>query len=310
MMLEEGKTAASTLTHWLRLLRVPLAPTAVWDAVACLAFALGAAGLGLAWVSPVDWALLALTSLLIYGAGMSANDLTDRKRDRTIAPHRPLPSGHIRPAAALWAVLLLSAGAVVLGGGLAGSRIAVLVALVFAGFYDVVAKHSLVAGALSMGLVRTANASMGVLPLVASGIAPVWTMLGPVAIGLYSAGVTVLSTTEETPSVRRRIAARVLAVLAFLGVGVLPWIVAGHPTLGVLVAGGALTSISFARTPRPGPPKRQVLEMLLGLYFLSMCLATAGNGGTLEVNLVALGVAFVLIWVSQVLIRALRVRSS
>ena len=88
--------------------------------------------------------------------------------------------------------------------------------------------------------------------------------------------------------------------------GALPVIAVGRPTLGVLIAFGAGTSIAFARTPKPGPARRQVLEMLLGLYFLSYCLASAGDGGSMVVNLAALGITFVLIWASQLLVRALR----
>ncbi len=111
---------------------------------------------------------------------------------------------------------------------------------------------------------------------------------------------------EGVASRARGIAMRVLASAACALVAVLPWVACGHPTLGVLVGGGLLTSIAFARRPKKGPVKRQVLEMLLGLYFVSMCLATAGDDGSLLVNLVALAMAFALIWLSQMLIRALR----
>ena len=115
-----------------------------------------------------------------------------------------------------------------------------------------------------------------------------------------------LSTTEEVDSRSRRIATRVLATLAFAVAGLLPWLAVGRPTLALFVAFGAVTSIAFARTPKAGPAKRQVLEMLLGLYFLSFGFATAGDGGSLVVNLTALGIAFALIWASQMMIRALR----
>jgi 4-hydroxybenzoate polyprenyltransferase len=298
--------SSSTLRSWLRLVRLPLAPTAAWDAAACLALALAFAGRGLDTVEPLDWILLLATSLLVYAAGMAANDLADRRRDAELAPTRPIPAGEIRPRGALVLVLLLAGGAVALGGGRAGSREAVICAVLFAALYDFRTKRSLVDGALTMGLVRFANASIGVFPLVEAGLAPVTALLGPVAVGTYSAAVTVLSTTEEVDAPRRRIVTRVLATLAFVGAGLLPWLAVGRPTLAVVVAFGAATSIAFARTPKPGPAKRQVLEMLLGLYFLSFCLATAGDGGSMAVNLAALGIAFALIWASQMLIRALR----
>lgn len=298
--------SSSSARSWLRLVRLPLAFTAMWDAAACLALALTFAGIGLDAVAPLDWVLLVTTSLLVYCAGMAGNDLADRKRDAALAPTRPLPSGEIQAATAVVVVLLLAGGAIALGGGRAGSREAVIAAVLLAALYDFRTKRSVVDGALTMGLVRFANASIGVVPLVAADLAPPLALLGPAAIGMYSAAVTVLSTTEEVDAPARRVVMRVLATLAFVVAGVLPWLAVGRPTLAVIVAFGAASSIAFARTPKPGPAKRQVLEMLLGLYFLSFCLATAGDGGSMVVNLVALGIAFALIWLSQMLIRALR----
>jgi len=294
------------LRSWLRLVRLPLAPTAAWDATACLALALTFASRGLGAVDALGWVLLAATSLLVYGAGMAANDVADRKRDAALAPTRPLPSGEIRTGSALVVVLLLAAGAIAIGGGPAGSREAVIAAVLLAAVYDFGTKRSVVAGAFTMGLVRFANASVGVIPLIQTGAAPIEVLLGPAAVGAYAAAVTVLSTTEEEDGPARRVVTRVLATLAFVVAGLLPWLAVGRPTLAVVVAFGAASSIAFARTPKAGPAKRQVLEMLLGIYFLSFCLATAGDGGSLVVNFAALGIAFALIWASQMLIRALR----
>ena len=294
------------MRDWLRLIRFPLAATAAWDVLACTAFALGVAGLGLGTYDVGAWGLLALTSLLLYAFGMLANDLADRRRDERLAPTRPLPSGRIRPGTALAVLVLLGAGTVALGGGAAGDRRVVLLALGLALLYDVLAKRWLVPGAMTMGAVRLANASVGIVPLVGAGRAPAWALLAPLAIGLYAAGVTVWSTTEEVDSRARRTAARLLLIAGFGLAGVLVWVAAGLPTLGTFVAAGAVSSLAFARTPRAGPPKRQVLEMLLGLYFLSMCFATVADGGTLVASLVALAIALALIWASQRMVRALR----
>ena len=69
------------MRDWLRLIRFPLAATAAWDALACLALALAAGGRGLATYGPAAWGLLALTSCLTYAFGMAANDIVDRARD-------------------------------------------------------------------------------------------------------------------------------------------------------------------------------------------------------------------------------------
>ena len=61
---------------------------------------------------------------------------------------------------------------------------------------------------------------------------------------------------------------------------------------------------------RPRPAKAQVLEMLLGLYWLSAVLAGGGHDGTLQngviVSFAALIVAWALAIASQLMIRALR----
>ena len=293
---------------WLRFFRVPMAPTAAWDSAACLALALTAAGRTLGGTAPLDWLVLALTSLALYAFGMGLNDLADRDRDARLAPDRPLPSGAIDPRRASVLVMGFGGLAVALGGGPMGFRPAAIAAVVFAALYDLALKRSAVGGAVSMGLVRFSNASLGVWPLVLGGRAPWWTLLAPVAVGLYSAAITVWSTTEDLDvhaGARRRLLSRVLAISAFALAGVLPWIASERLTLGLFIAGGVISSLAFARTPRAGPPKRQVLEMLLGLYFLSMAIATGAEGGSMPSSLVALAVALGLIYLSQRLIRAL-----
>jgi len=290
------------LKELLRYLRVPLAPTAACDAVACLLLALSAGDV--AAPEPLAWALLAATSLCIYGFGMGLNDWTDRERDRLLNPARPLPSGRLAPGLALGVLLLLGAGAVALGGGPRGSREVVGLALILATLYDLATKHALVAGALSMGGVRAANAAIAVVPLVKAGLAPVWTLLAPLAIGCWSAAVTILSTTEEAPSAARVRTARLLAILALAGAASLAIAAAGRFTLACVLAAGSVLSLAFGKVPKPGPVKRQVLEMLLGLYLVAAVIA--GGAGSIEVELGALVLAFALTYLTQRMIFALR----
>ncbi|MET8813612.1 SCO3242 family prenyltransferase [Streptomyces sp. NPDC004549] len=49
------------------------------------------------------------SSLCLYEAGMVLNDWADRAEDAAERPHRPLPSGRVRPAAALTAACALTA---------------------------------------------------------------------------------------------------------------------------------------------------------------------------------------------------------
>ncbi|WP_320781070.1 UbiA family prenyltransferase, partial [Streptomyces sp. CRN 30] len=53
------------------------------------------------------------SSLCLYEAGMVLNDWADRAEDAAERPRRPLPSGRVRPAAAL------TAAGVLTGAGLA-----------------------------------------------------------------------------------------------------------------------------------------------------------------------------------------------
>ena len=76
---------------------------------------LGAAGLPLSTFAWSDWALLALTSLLLYLMGMAANDLADRERDRLKDPNRPIPSGALSARTVALGVVLLATGAVLVG---------------------------------------------------------------------------------------------------------------------------------------------------------------------------------------------------
>ena len=298
------------MKDWLRLFRVPLAPTAACDALAC---ALLARGPGLSQgaepLSLLDAAWLGATSLLVYLAGMAGNDLADRERDRSHHPERPLPAGRIRPAAALVAILACVGGAVAIGGGPAGHRGLVAIALGCAAAYDFVLKRFVVPGALAMGAVRAANALIGVLPLLLAGRTHPLVVAAPVVLGLYSAAVTVLSTAEESRAAERR-GRRLAHAAAAVGFGVaaaLAWIGSAGPTLGAFVAWGAILSAAFGRVPRAGPVKAQVFEMLLGLYWLDAVLASGARPGSAWWwSLPVLVAAFGLILGTQLAVRALR----
>src|SRR5665213_153754 len=63
---------------------------------------------------PLEAALMvsiAAISIGLYGFGMSLNDIADRRRDRQIASHRPLPSGRVGVFTAHAFMLFLVTGA-------------------------------------------------------------------------------------------------------------------------------------------------------------------------------------------------------
>ncbi|KOU77950.1 UbiA prenyltransferase [Streptomyces sp. MMG1533] len=85
---------------WAELLRLPALFTVPGDALA---------GAAAATVRPDSRTLLAVcSSLCLYEAGMALNDWADRHEDAEERPHRPLPSGRIRPTAALTAACALT----------------------------------------------------------------------------------------------------------------------------------------------------------------------------------------------------------
>ncbi len=295
------------MRHWLRLARVPFAPTAFLDAFACGWLALEAApGTDPGALLSIDFLWLALGCTALYVAGMVGNDWADRERDREIAPGRPIPSGAIPAASALGlAVMSALAGIVICGSQL--GWYAPIAAVLLIALYNGGAKQYLVAGAVTMGGVRVANGSIVALPLVLADAAPAWVLLAPLAIGLYSAAVIVMSTTEDLDRPGRQWAARIMSACAFGGAAALAWMASGNPwpTLGAVIAFGVVSSSLFGRTPRPGPPKRMVLEMLLGLYFLEYVIASAAWSGHWIVGIAGLACALGMIYLSRVMIRAL-----
>ncbi|MFB6849219.1 SCO3242 family prenyltransferase [Streptomyces sp. NPDC056373] len=138
---------------WAELLRLPALFSVPGDALA------GAAATG----APVSSrTLLAIaSSLCLYEAGMALNDWADRDIDAVERPHRPLPSGRIRPAAALTAACALTGAGLALAaraGRPALTVAAPLAATVWA--YDLGLKHT-PAGPVAMGTARGLDLLLG-----------------------------------------------------------------------------------------------------------------------------------------------------
>jgi 4-hydroxybenzoate polyprenyltransferase len=105
--------------------------------------------------------LIALVSVGLYGFGMSLNDLIDRRRDRQLAAHRPLPSGRIGLSAAhLVCGILLAIACAASGLYVHFSQIGIMSFLltvstiVLICFYDFAGKYLVGAGLLTLGLIR------------------------------------------------------------------------------------------------------------------------------------------------------------
>ncbi|MFF8014910.1 SCO3242 family prenyltransferase [Streptomyces sp. NPDC007929] len=155
-----GDTASPSCTGrahrgraWTELLRLPALFSVPGDALA------GTAATG---ATPNTRTLLAIaSSLCLYEAGMALNDWADRDVDAVERPHRPLPSGRIRPAAALTAACALTGAGLALAAGAGRPALAVaapLAATVWA--YDLGLKHT-PAGPVAMGTARGLDLLLG-----------------------------------------------------------------------------------------------------------------------------------------------------
>ncbi|MFE2261487.1 SCO3242 family prenyltransferase [Streptomyces griseosporeus] len=144
---------AGRLRAWAELLRLPALVTVPGDALA------GAAAAG---ARADRHTLLAVgSSVCLYEAGMALNDWADRAEDAVDRPHRPLPSGRVRPVAALMAAGALTAAS--LGLAARAGRPALTVALPLAATvwaYDLVLKHT-PAGPAAMAAARALDLLLG-----------------------------------------------------------------------------------------------------------------------------------------------------
>ncbi|WP_217567901.1 SCO3242 family prenyltransferase [Streptomyces sp. GbtcB7] len=138
---------------WAELLRLPALFTVPGDALA------GAATTG---NRPNPRTLLAIaSSLCLYEAGMALNDWADQTEDALERPHRPLPSGRIRPSAALAAAGALTAAGLALAARAGRPALAVavpLAATVWA--YDLALKRT-PAGPAAMATARGLDLLLG-----------------------------------------------------------------------------------------------------------------------------------------------------
>ncbi|MFD6291535.1 SCO3242 family prenyltransferase [Streptomyces sp. NPDC060205] len=138
---------------WVELLRLPALFTVPGDALA------GAAAAG---VRPNPRTLLAIgSSLCLYEAGMALNDWADRAEDAVDRPHRPLPSGRVKPAAALAAAGGLTLAGLALASRAGRRPLAVAGALAATVWsYDLVLKRT-PAGPVAMAAARGLDLLLG-----------------------------------------------------------------------------------------------------------------------------------------------------
>ncbi|MEV7139589.1 SCO3242 family prenyltransferase [Streptomyces tauricus] len=147
------RAAGAGLRAWVELLRLPALFTVPGDALA------GAAAAG---IRPNPRTLLAIgSSLCLYEAGMALNDWADRAEDAVDRPHRPLPSGRVKPAAALAAAGGLTLAGLALASRAGRRPLAVAGALAATVWsYDLVLKRT-PAGPVAMAAARGLDLLLG-----------------------------------------------------------------------------------------------------------------------------------------------------
>ncbi|MFB6548419.1 SCO3242 family prenyltransferase [Streptomyces sp. NPDC056405] len=172
---------------WAELLRLPALFTVPGDALA---------GAAVAGVRPGPRTLLAIgSSLCLYEAGMALNDWADREEDAVERPHRPLPSGRIRPAAALTAACGLTGAGLLLAARAGRPALAVaapLAATVWA--YDLALKHT-PAGPAAMAAARGLDLLLGA---AATGGGTRAALPSAALLGSHTLAVTAVSRRETT----------------------------------------------------------------------------------------------------------------
>ncbi len=235
--------------------------------------------------------LLCAASAGLYLSGMVFNDYFDRLIDAQERPTRPIPSGTISPAAALWlGVGLMLVGLVAAGCvGMPSLIVAVALCILVLG-YDGGLKNTPV-GPLVMGSCRLGNVLLGASAVAA--IADVFQKPQlPIALGLgtYIVGVTLFARQEATTSKR----AALLGAAAVINIGVVALallvnksetVVPEHqmPALGILaMILFTLDRRLAAAISQPSPPVVQlaIKVLLLSLVMLDATLIYAFNGHT------------------------------
>ncbi|MBI5644445.1 MAG: UbiA family prenyltransferase [Deltaproteobacteria bacterium] len=147
----------SKLPALLKLMRVPVAFTAMADVMAGYLIAVAPSSINLK-----DMLLLMAASSAIYSGGSVLNDICDINLGRARRPERPLPSGDVSLKGALFLMPALISGGFILAykaGPLSALTSIVLIFLAIS--YGMFTKERSVTGPSNMGLCRSVNLFLG-----------------------------------------------------------------------------------------------------------------------------------------------------
>ncbi|WWR52775.1 UbiA family prenyltransferase [Streptomyces sp. SCSIO 30461] len=183
-----GRAKRTTvLGDWAELLRLPAVCTVPGDALAGAAVVAG---------RPNPRTILAVgCSLCLYEAAMALNGWADRAEDAVERPHRPIPSGRIRPDDALVAASALTAAGLAMAWPAGRPAFALATALaVTVWAYDLVLKD----GALGPAATAAARGLDVLLGAAATG-GPLRPAIAPAALlGSHTLAVAFMSRQETT----------------------------------------------------------------------------------------------------------------
>jgi len=271
---------------WLTLLRPPNLFTAPGDPLAGAMLASGALGLSPVWSSIFP---LLGAAVLLYAAGLLANDFFDRSIDAQERPDRPIPSGSVKPTSVLAIAILLTLGGIIFSG-LAG-RIALMLSTLLAlavWFYNAIGKRMAWLASFSMGLCRGLSLLMGAAVTGISGLTATPVMVSAIALTLVIASITSLARDEACPTgapvprlTRWGIPVVLTAWLAMMAYRA----TANSPDLGLILAAMAvLWSVVWIITLKPSAPPRTIQAavggLIRGLLFTqaALCAFTGPEG--------------------------------
>ncbi|MDT0529753.1 UbiA family prenyltransferase [Micromonospora sp. DSM 115977] len=260
------------------LVRAPAALSVPGDVVA------GAAAAGtLGRRTPV----LAAASVLLYWAGMAANDWADRRLDAVERPERPIPSGRVAPGAALGLAAGLTAAGVALAtaaGGRRAATVAVPLAAAVWG-YDLAAK-STAAGPAVMAACRGLDVLLG-----ATGGRALRAVPAAVTVAAHTWTVTALSRREVTGA-DAALPLRTLAGTALVAAGAAARPRHERAALPALLAGWYAARYGAAQAraaadPRAGRVRAAVGAGITGLPALQGALTARAGAGLLGLAVAA-----------------------
>ena len=294
--MDSQEKTTGKLTAWVQLVRAPNLLTVPGDPIAGFMLAL----LGGVEGRPGRAAACAAASLCLYCAGLISNDYFDFKEDAIERPKRPLPSGLIKPGAALGMAIVLAAlgvGFASVAGRWAFGVATVLTAAIVS--YNAGAKKIPGVGCLNMGACRGLSLLLGAAGAGGrAGLTSHAAVSAAFGLTLYVAAVTAIAA-KETNTVRigakRWLPAGVLVVCFVLLMFTRP-AGGGFPVVGALFAVLAVAWALRCGMCLGGIPVPATVSAAIGRFLQGLLLIQAALCAQLPWAGVVTGAALACMW--------------